>query len=218
MGSIVGIVAPIASIIFPPAAPFISAGVAALGVVTQLSGVAGEARAQRASGAYARQVAENNAIIQVENARRAGVRTKEIVADQARQGLRFTSRQIVALAANGVVVDDGSAVDLVRDGKEQFARNVSRLRQTGVEDQTSLLQGAAATRQAGFIAQVTAENKARGAEGKISSILTEAGSTVSKKWGEFFPQDDDPGDLGDILTLSGADAVGFPTRLEDQFT
>ena len=87
----------------------------AIGTVTAAAGAARQASAQRQQAEYQAQVAENNAI----TARRLAddsLRRGQIEEQRSRQQTRqLQSRQTAALAASGVDVASGSALDIISD-------------------------------------------------------------------------------------------------------
>ena len=188
---------------------------AGISLGTSLIGGIAEANAQQAAGQakdqlgqYNRQVLRNAAVTARHNARRAGERGREQVTDIAEKARFLSGRQLTALAANGVVVDSGSGIDLSRDLDRQARRNVARTRQATTDRQAGFVSQAADLEQRGFLAEVTGANAAAAANRQAQSTLVNTGTTVASKWFGFAKEgvfDTGAADQGDILTLASAD-------------
>lgn len=102
--------------------PWLTYGSLGASLLSTAVGVYGQVQAGQAQAGQARyqaQVAENNRIIAEQQARDAEMRGQ--MAEDARrdQTRALIGRQRTALAANGVMVDDGSALDITSDTAAQ---------------------------------------------------------------------------------------------------
>ena len=187
---------------------------AGISLGTSLIGGIAEANAQQAAGQakdqlgqYNRQVMRNAAITARHNARRAGERGREQVTDIAEKGRFLSGRQLTALAANGVVVNSGSGLDMSRDLDRQTRRNIDRTRQATIDRQAGFIGQAADFEQRGFLAELTGANAAAAANRQAQATLVNTGTTVASKWFGFSQEgvfDFGGTDPGDILTLAEA--------------
>ena len=182
----------------------VSLGTTLIGGVMEAQGQIAEGQAAAAQGRYNRTVLRNAAITARHNARRAGERGREQVTDIAERGRFLSGRQLTALAANGVVVDSGSGLDLQADMNRQIRRNIARSRQETVDRQAGFITEAADLEQRGVLAEITGSNAAAAANRRAQSTLINTGTTVASKWFGFAQEDVlNPGSIGDILTLGG---------------
>ncbi len=190
--------------------------IAGIGLATTLIGGVMEAEGQRAEGEaaaargrYNRTILQNAAITARHNARRAGERGREQVTDIAERGRCLSGRQRTALAANGVVVDSGSGLDLQADMNRQIRRNIARTRQETVDRQAGFITEAADLEQRGVLAEIGGSNAAAAANRRAQSTLINTGTTVASKWYGFAKEDVlNPfggDDIGDILILNNQD-------------
>ena len=180
-----------------------------VGGVMEAQGQIAEGQAAAATGRYNRQVLRNAAITARHNARRAGERGREQVTDIAERGRFLSGRQLTALAANGVVVDSGSGLDLQADMNRQIRRNIARTRQETVDRQAGFITEAADLEQRGVLAEIGGSNAAAAANRRAQSTLINTGTTVASKWYGFSKEgvfDTGGGDdIGDILILNNQD-------------
>ena len=157
----------------------------AIGTATSVYGRLQEGNAVKKQAAYQAAVARNNAILAeraAQDAEQRGSLEAQRLALQARQ---LSGRQRAALAANGVLVDTGSALDVVEDtsamgkldqltARRNAAREASNYRAQGMNFEASAQlaesRGSSA-RRASYI------------EG-LSTFSTGVGS-VSDKWYRF---------------------------------
>ena len=170
---------------------------------------AGQAKDQL--GQYNRQVMRNAAITARHNARRAGERGKEQVTDIVEKGRFLSGRQLTALAANGVVVDSGSGLDMSRDLDRQIRRNVARTRQATTDRQAGFINQAGGFEQKGFLAELTGANSAAAANRQAQTTLVNTGASVASKWYGFSKEGAlDSAATGDEMVLGGHLALGDP--------
>ncbi len=186
----------------------VSLGTTLIGGVMEAQGQIAEGQAADARGRYNRTILRNAAITARHNARRAGERGREQVTDIAERGRFLSGRQLTALAANGVVVDSGSGLDLQADMNRQIRRNIARTRQETVDRQAGFITEAADLEQRGVLAEIGGSNAAAAANRRAQSTLINTGTTVASKWYGFAQEDVlnpfGSSDPGDILTLAEA--------------
>ncbi len=179
----------------------VSMGMTLIGGLNKAEGERQAGRAAAQAGTYNRQVLQNQAIVARHNARRAGESTREAVGDLAEEGRALSGRQLVALAANGIVVNDGSALDLVADANDRTRRNIARRRQAGVDKQAGFISQAGDLEQKGLIAEIGGVNAQKAANIQATSTLLNTGGKVAGQWydfskeGVFDSAQKDPGDL-----------------------
>ena len=187
----------------------VSLGTTLIGGVMEAQGQIAEGEALAARGRYNRTVLRNAAITARHNARRAGEVGREQVTDIAERGRFLSGRQLTALAANGVVVDSGSGLDLQADMNRQIRRNISRKRQETVDRQGGFITQAADLEQQGVLAEITGSNAAAAANRRAQSTLINTGTTVASKWFDFSKEGvfdlGGSDDIGDILILNNQD-------------
>lgn len=193
------------------ALPMISIGMSVVGGIMQAQGAIAEGEAAAQRGRYNRQIAINNAIIARHNARRAGEVGREQVTDIAEKGRFLSGRQLVALAANGVVVDSGSGLDLQADLRRQTLRNIGRKRTEITERQAGFISQAADFEQRGFLSEIEGSNAAAAANRQAATTLISTAGTVARQWFGFH-QEGVPGfgdEVGDILFIGNDEEDGF---------
>ncbi len=151
-----------------------------LAISTGISVIGGlsEASAQKSSGRFNRIAAQNAALVARQNAGRAGEVGRERVADLAEEGAQVKGRATTQLAANGVVIGDGSALDLTADIDTRTRRNISRTRQDTVRRQAGFIAQAGDLEQQGFLAEASGNNAARAA-------LLNTGLRVAGGWYDY---------------------------------
>ena len=149
-------------------------GMAAVSVVGGLA----EADAQQESGRFNRVAAQNAALVARQNAGRAGEVGAERVADLAQEGAQVRGRATTAMAANGVVVGDGSALDLTADIDTRVRRNIGRTRQDTVRRQAGFIS------QAGDLETQGAFAEARG-NAAAQATLINTGASVASGWYDY---------------------------------
>lgn len=177
-------------------------GMQVLGGLQASDAAAQEGVAQRDVGRFNRQTLQNNAIVARANARRAGERGRERVTDIAEQGRRLSGRQLTQLAANGVVVNDGSGIDLAEDLARSVRRSVSRTRQQTGEEQAAFLAQATDLERQGFIAELTGQQGAVAGSRRAQTLITETTGRVAGQWYENSQEGtSDTGAIADILFL-----------------
>ena len=145
---------------------------------------AGQAQASQAR--YQAQVAANNAVIAQQNAAYAIQSGEARATDEAMKARQQQGAVIAALAASGMDVNTGSAVDIREGFRERGQLNVERtrneaaLRAYGYESQSSnFLADEALQQAAGRNARTAGFLKAGG------TLLSGASSAIGTKWGSL---------------------------------
>lgn len=96
----------------------VAVGASILGAGVSYMGIQQQGAAAQAQGAYQAAVARNNSILAERQAADALARGRIAEDKQRDQTEQLLGRQRAALAANGVVVDQGSALDITSDTAE----------------------------------------------------------------------------------------------------
>lgn len=149
----------------------ISTAASVVGAVTSIYG-------QQQMGKYQQQVANNNAIAAEYQAADA-IQRGDIEADKLRtrvEGLK--GQQRAALAANGVVLDEGTAANVVLDTVELGERDVLQIKNNAAREAWALRNQAQDFRNQGLLAR--SESNFNSA----STLLTTVGS-VADKWYQY---------------------------------
>ena len=177
-------------------------GLQVVGGLQAASAAKAEGEAKRQAGVFNRQSLQNAAIIARANAGRAGERGRERVGDIAEQGLRLSGRQLTSLAANGVVVNDGSGIDLRNDLLRSIRRNISRTRQQTVDEQAGFISQADDLEQQGFISELTGTQGAVAGQRRAQTLITQTTGRVASQWYQnSLEGTSDTGTIADILFL-----------------
>ena len=142
----------------------ISAGLSAVGAV--YGGL--QAKAQ---GEYQAQIAERNAAMEREAAQQEQENTRQAALAHYRQVAQLKGQQIVAAAANGNVLDFGTAAQTASDTEMLSREDVGRLYQQGYQNVRGHDIGAA-----NDMAEASAKRQA--GTGALVGSLFSAGSTV----------------------------------------
>lgn len=177
------------------ASTVLSTGASVVGQIQQ-------ARAQESQARYQAAVARNNAIIQEQNAERARL-AAERVRQQAEADVetqrgrigQLEGRQRAALAANGVLLDQGSALDIVIDTATIGELDVQTIRRNAereaidIETQASNFdfQAQQLQQESEFRRRQASAASGGLGVGIFSTVLTGAG-TVAGKWNTFRDQ------------------------------
>ena len=160
----------------------ISTGLSVAGGMSQAAGQRAEGDAAAASGRYNRVAAQNAALVARQNAGRAGEIGRERVSDLGEEGRLVTGRAITQLAANGVVVGDGSALDLTEDIAARTRRNIARTRQETVNRQAGFISQAGDLEAQGQMAEIEGINAQRASRTRARTTLLNTGSQVASSW------------------------------------
>jgi hypothetical protein len=163
------------------ASSVIGTGVAAMGAMQQ-------GKAAQAQANYQAAVARNNKIIadrQAEDAIKRGSREE---ASYRRQVSQLAGRQRATLAANGVVVDQGSAGDILADTAEYGELDALTIRSNAEREAYGYrVQGQNFESDARLYTATGANARSAGNFGALSNLISGAGS-VAQKWYGFNKQ------------------------------
>ena len=166
-----------------------SLGLSALSTGMSAVGSYQQGQAAQAQANYQAAVSRNNQILAERAAQDALTRGEANVAAQARRTRQLISRQRVAQAGMGQLVDVGSALDLTVDtaglGKldELTLRNMAER-----EAFAARVEAGSHGAQAGLLQAQGASAARAGTTGAFGSLLTGAGS-VADKWYQFRRED-----------------------------
>ena len=179
--------------------PTLSLAMTVVGGITSFLGEVQAGQAQQAQLQHQAQIAHNNALVAQNNqvtamnlAEDARLRGEADATQFSAQVRRERGRQIAALAANGVVVDAGSAFELTSEAGELGQLDALTIRSNaerealGFDSQASNF-GAEINNQNASAQNFTiaGNNAARAANGRaFGSLLTSAGG-VAGKWFQF---------------------------------
>lgn len=169
----------------PAALAVASLAATAIGTGVSVMGQMQAGKAAKAQGEYQAAVGRNNAILAQRAADDARRRGEVAAADQARKGSQLAGRQRAILASNGVLVGEGSALDILGDTAAQTKldeltiRNNAEREALGYEAQGMNFQSQAEM-------DLLAGTSARSAAGwnAFGTALSGAG-TVAQRWYEF---------------------------------
>lgn len=160
------------------AAPFIGLAIAAIGTgVSVYSGIQ-QGKAQSAQAEYQSAVMKNNAIYAERAAKDAEARGKIAEDQQRMQTQQLIGRQRALLAANGVMVDTGSAADLTADTAMIGEQEALTVRNNAQREANGYRQQGANFDSQAYIAQ---QNSGMNWMGVGGTALSGIGS-VADKW------------------------------------
>lgn len=179
--------------------PAIAMGMKVVGAVVGMVGQIREGQNQQNAANYQAAISRNNAIIASNNA----IHARQLADDARDRGetevLSFSERvrrlggqQRAVLAANGVLVDTGSALDITSETAETGQLDALTIRANaerealGFEQQANNFEAASGNQiaQANLQTMAGASAASAGNARGLSSLLTGAGS-VASKWYQF---------------------------------
>lgn len=141
--------------------------------------------AAKAAGQYQAQVARNNAIIANYNADDALKRGQVEEQKYRGQVSQLVGRQRAVLAANGVVVDEGSALDITSDTRAVGELDALTIRYNSEREAYNYRrQGDNFTSDANLLDMRASQSESAAMLGTVSTLLSGAGS-VADKWYQF---------------------------------
>lgn len=185
------------------ALPVLSIAATVIGTATSALGQLQAGRAQAAQLSYQAAVGRNNSILAQRAADDARLRGEEAARREASKTKQLAGRQRAVLAANGQLVDQGSALDITTDtmeiGKldELTIRSNAEREALGYEAQGMNFQAGSNLNSMG------AANAQTGAYGAaFGTVLTGAGN-VAQKWYQFSKAGWDPWGGGSKGQTSG---------------
>lgn len=149
-----------------------------IGLVLSVASTAMASKGARDQGKYQQQIANNNAVA-AEYQAEGAIEKGNLEAKQARlrAGQEKGSAR-TALAANGLDVDFGTAVDLQGDILAAGEQDAQQLKHNAALDAWGFRNQASNSRANGTLARTSGNNQA------ASSLLTGA-SSVASKWGDY---------------------------------
>ncbi len=159
-----------------------SLGASVLGTAVGAYGQYQAGQAQAGQARYQAQVAENNRVISEQQARDAEMRGQLAENERRRQTGALIGRQRTALAANGVLVDDGSALDITSDTAALGEVDALTLRANAAREAYGYrAQGNNFGAEAGLQRARASSAATAGAVGAGATLLSGAG-TVADRW------------------------------------
>jgi hypothetical protein len=169
----------------PAALAVASIAATAIGTAVQMQGQRQAGKAAMAQAEYQAAVGRNNAILAQRAANDARARGEVAAADAVRRGNQLIGRQRAILAGNGVLVDEGSALDLTSETAglnkldELTIRSNAEREALGYEAQGMNFKGQA---EMDLLAGTSARSAANTAA--FGTALSGIGS-VATKWYDF---------------------------------
>lgn len=185
----------------------ITVATAVVGTAIAAKSASDQAKAARGQAAYAAGVARNNAIIadqQAESARAFAERSaldaeaRGIAEEQRvrRQTAQLVGRQRAVLAANGVQVDAGSALDITTDSKaigeidaltvrSNAAREALGYREQGAQDAYALQLRGRGYESEAVLADYAGANAAAQGRSAVAGTLITGATSVASKWYDY---------------------------------
>ena len=148
-----------------------------------------QAQAQRAQGKYQRQVAANNAIVAQ---RRAGAAIRigeHEAAVQQFEARALAGRQRAAFAANGVVVDDGTAINVVEGTLDRGVTNAQIARANAQREALGFSTQGQNFLQQGFLSEVTGRQQSQASLITAGSDAVSGAGIVANKWRSYQIED-----------------------------
>jgi hypothetical protein len=165
--------------------PWLTYGSLGASLLSTAAGVYGQVQSGAAAAGQARyqaQVAENNRIIAEQQAKDAEMRGQMAEDARRHQTRMLIGRQRTALAANGMLVDDGSALDITGDAAAQGEIDVLTLRANAAREAYGYrAQGANFMTDAGLQRARAASAGPAALVGAGATLLSGAG-TVGDRW------------------------------------
>lgn len=185
------------------AVPVVSILSTVLGTAFSAFGAIQQGRAAAAQAEYQAAVGRNNAILAQRAADDARLRGEEAARRKAVESRQLIGRQRAVLAANGVLVDQGSALDLTSDaaeiGKldELTIRSNAEREALGYEAQGSNFSASAQ------LNQIRADNAQSSAMGSAFGTVLTGATSVASKWYQYKKEGWDPFGVGGSGNFSG---------------
>lgn len=156
-----------------------------LGTAFQAYGQIQQGRAAAAQAEYQAAVGRNNAILAQRAADDARLRGEEMARRKAVETRQLTGRQRAVLAANGVLVDQGSALDLTSDTAEIGKLDELTIRSNAEREALGYEAQGMNFNASSQLNQMRADNALSSGYGSaFGTVLTGAGS-VASKWYQF---------------------------------
>lgn len=161
-----------------------SIGASVIGTGMSAYGSMQQGKAAQSQANYQAAVARNNKIIADRQADDAIKRGSVEEAAYRRQVSQLAGRQRATLAANGVVVDQGSALDITEDTAEYGELDALTIRSNAEREAYGYrVQGQNFEADAGLYDATGANARSAGNFGAVSNLISGAGSVASKWYG-----------------------------------
>lgn len=151
----------------------VSIGLTVAAAAVQMGGQYVQGQAAVTQAAYDQQVAKTNEALANEQARDTIEKTRIERQRRQREGAQLAGQQQAAMAANGVDLGFGSALDVQRDTQMITNEDVEQINKSGFQQQRGFLINAANYRMQARAA------KAKGKAAKLGTYLGMAGTALS---------------------------------------
>lgn len=156
----------------------VMAAVSAGGAIMQASAAAGQAKAQKSAYEYQAKVSENNAKIAEWQAQNEIAKGQQAEIEQRRKTAALKGSQTASLAARGLDISSGSALNILTDTDYMGEQDALTIKDNAAKAAWSArLQSANETGNAGFYKSAAAGISPSGAA--FGSLLGSAGSVAS---------------------------------------
>lgn len=167
------------------ALPILSIAATVIGTATSAIGQLQAGKAQAAQLNYQAAVGRNNAILAQRAADDARLRGEEAARREASKTKQLAGRQRAVLAANGQLVDQGSALDITTDTMEIGKLDELTIR-SNAEREALGFEAQGMNFQAGSdLNRMGANNAVTGAQGAAFGTLLTGAGNVASKWYQF---------------------------------
>jgi hypothetical protein len=150
----------------------VSIGLTVAAAAVTMGGQYVQGQAAVSQATYEGQIAKQNEALATEQAKDSIDRTRVEAQRRQREGGQLAGQQQAAMAANGIDLNFGSALDVQRDTQMITNEDVGQIYRGGFEEQRGFLINAANYR----MQQQAAKSKAKGA--KIATYLGMAGTAL----------------------------------------
>lgn len=154
----------------------------AIGTVQQASAQRDAGKAQQNLNNYRAAVARNNAIRAENAAQDAQERGKEASFQKLLETKRLIGRQRAAIAGSGVLVDSGSAADIVADTRELGTFESLVIRADSEREAFSLRQRGEQFTEEASLEEGAGRNAASAGRSEAFGTLTTGLASVAQKW------------------------------------
>jgi hypothetical protein len=141
-----------------------------------------QGQAAKKQSAYAAGVQRNNAILAERAAVDAKARGTEAEARERIKTRQLIGRQKVQLAANGILVGEGSALDLVSDTAALGELDALTIRSNAEREALGFRQRAAGFESDATMSELAGSAKSKAAYGEAATTALAGGGKVAKEW------------------------------------
>ena len=173
---------------------FAAAGIAfqAFGVIQSFLGAQAEAKTAKSVSEFNAAVARNNAIIAERQAAAATQQGELRAAQEQLKGRQLAGLQRATLAANGVVVDSGTALNLVDDTFGQAQLNAANQRAIAQREALGFSTQASNFESSAQLTLAEGSNTASALNSRATTSLLVGAGSVANKWYGYRQEGDDP--------------------------